>query len=44
MADRFQFIAPAELAAMADLQLLARTVVAGMAGGVHRSARTGSAA
>lgn len=44
MVDRFQFIAPAELAAISDLQLLARTVVAGMAGGVHRSARTGSAA
>jgi len=44
MVDRFQFIAPTELAAISDLRLLARTVVAGMAGGVHRSARTGSAA
>ncbi len=44
MVNRCQFIAPAELAVMADLQLLARTVVAGMAGGVQRSARTGSAA
>ena len=35
-------IAPAELAAIADLRLLARMVVAGLRDGMHRSAQTGT--
>lgn len=38
------FIDPAELARISDLQLLARTVVAGLGGGVHRSVYMGSSA
>ena len=35
---------PAQLAAIADLKLLARTAVAGLGAGIHRSAKTGTAA
>jgi uncharacterized protein (DUF58 family) len=37
-----QFIDPAQLAELGDLQLLARTVVDGMMAGLHRSPHTGS--
>lgn len=39
-----KFINPAELAQIADLQLLARTVVSGLGVGVHRSLHTGTSA
>ena len=37
-----KFINPAELAQIADLQLLSRTVVSGLGAGVHRSLHTGT--
>lgn len=39
-----KFIDPSELAQIADLQLLARTVVSGLGAGVHRSIHTGTSA
>lgn len=39
-----KFINPLELAQIADLQLLARTVVSGLGAGVHRSLHTGTSA
>lgn len=44
MQKAVHFIDPAELARISDLQLLARTVVAGLGGGVHRSVYMGSSA
>lgn len=38
------FIDPVDLAAVANLELLARTVVAGLKSGIHHSARTGGTA
>ena len=42
MQETFQFIDPAELAKIQDLQLLARTVVEGFMSGLHRSPHSGS--
>jgi uncharacterized protein (DUF58 family) len=39
-----KFIDPSELAQIADLQLLARTVVSSLGAGVHRSLHTGTSA
>lgn len=44
MSHALSFIDPAELARIGDLSLLARTVVAGSAGGLHKSARLGGSA
>jgi len=41
--NSLQFIDPEQLAAIGDLQLLARTVVNGMMTGMHRSPQSGSA-
>ncbi len=43
MNEKLQHIDPAQLAKIADLQLLARTVVEGLMTGLHRSPHTGSA-
>lgn len=42
MRHQFQFIDPAELARVSDLQLLARTVVEGFMSGMHRSPHYGA--
>ena len=40
----YKFVDPTELARIADLDLMARTVVSGMQGGVHRSVHMGASA
>jgi len=42
MHETTQFIDPVQLARITDLQLLARSVVAGLSTGLHRSAHTGA--
>lgn len=43
MQETYQFIDPAQVARISDLELLARTVVEGLFTGLHRSPQTGSA-
>ena len=42
MQQTYHFIDPAQLAQIADLQLLARTVVEGLSSGLHRSPHSGA--